>query len=95
MTFDPSKVSLTDVDPVSNVPYLHESFVLHTFVPIRYVRRQKPFDDPTFTGMYPDGYRIPTVLTYVHVYIVILLEKHSVYYHTIRAVIQTVFTYSV
>ncbi|XP_060576980.1 uncharacterized protein LOC132734293 [Ruditapes philippinarum] len=63
MTFDPSKVSLTDVDPVSNVPYLHESFVLHTFVPIRYVRRQKPFDDPTFTGMYPDGYRIPTVLT--------------------------------
>ncbi|XP_045169367.2 uncharacterized protein LOC123532076 isoform X2 [Mercenaria mercenaria] len=63
MTFDPNKVSLTDVDPVSNVPYLHQSFVLHTFVPIRYVRRQKPFDDPIFTGMYPEGYRIPTVLT--------------------------------
>ena len=65
MTFDPSKVSLTDVDPVNNVSYLHESFVLHTFVPIRYVRRQKPFDDSTFTGMYPEGFRIPTVLTYV------------------------------
>lgn len=54
---------LTDIDPVSNVPYLHESFILNCFVPIRYVRRQKPFDDPTFTGSYAEGYRIPTVLT--------------------------------
>ncbi|XP_052248019.1 uncharacterized protein LOC127856073 isoform X1 [Dreissena polymorpha] len=63
MTYDPSKVSLTDIDPVSKLPYLHESFVLHTFVPIRYVRRQKPFDDANFVGLYPEGYRIPTILT--------------------------------
>jgi len=65
MTFDPSKASLHDVDPVCNMPYLHESFILHTFVPIRYVRRQKPFDDANFVGMYPEGYRIPTILTSV------------------------------
>ncbi|KAL4221917.1 hypothetical protein ACF0H5_017969 [Mactra antiquata] len=63
MTFDPSKVKLTDIDPVSSVPYLHQSFVLHSFVPIRYVRRQKPFDEPNFIGMYPEGYKIPTILT--------------------------------
>ncbi|XP_052799103.1 uncharacterized protein LOC128230692 isoform X2 [Mya arenaria] len=63
MTYDPSKVDLRDVDPVSGVPYLHESFILHSFVPIRYVRRQKPFDDANFVGMYPEGYRMPTILT--------------------------------
>lgn len=54
---------LTDIDPVSSVPYLHESFILNCFVPMRYVRRQKPFEDATFTGSYADGYKIPTVLT--------------------------------
>ena len=54
---------LTDIDPVSNVPYLHESFILNCFVPMRYVRRQKPFEDATFIGSYADGYKIPTVLT--------------------------------
>ncbi|KAH3853872.1 hypothetical protein DPMN_096407 [Dreissena polymorpha] len=63
MTHDPNKVSLKDIDPVSKLPYLHESFVLHTFVPIRYVRRQKPFDDTNFIGLYPEGYQIPTILT--------------------------------
>ena len=69
MTIDPGKVSLTDVDPHSEFPYLHESFILHSFIPMRYTRRQKPFDDPNFIGMYPEGFRIPTVLRLVYTFL--------------------------
>ncbi|KAL3832034.1 hypothetical protein ACJMK2_023714 [Sinanodonta woodiana] len=59
MASDKKQTGLTGIDKVSNIPYLHMSFVFHSFVPMRYVRRQCPFDDPTFTGNSAEGYRLP------------------------------------
>ena len=49
-------------DDTSGLPHLHLSYVIHSFVPRRYVETQIPVATPTVIGNYAEGMRIPPLI---------------------------------